>query len=131
MSKVNILENKHNELLEQFNSNNKEHKKEVQSLKNKNKENTTKISELENMIKEMQNKKEEELDEMKIINDDEDNIEIDQDKVKTWIKNLEQKLTKKIEFSDKRNKNNEGSLNGLKNKNKENTTKISELEIYN
>ena len=76
-------------------------KKEVQSLKNKNKENTTKITELENMIKEMQNKKEEEIDEMKIINDEEENVEIDQDKVKVWIKNLEQKLTKKIEFSDK------------------------------
>lgn len=128
LSKVNILENKHNELLEQFNSNNKEHKKEVQSLKNKNKENTTKISELENMIKEMQNKKEEELDEMKIINEDEDNIEIDQDKVKTWIKNLEQKLTKKIEFSDKRNKNNEGSLNGLKNEINDLKNKLNNLE---
>ena len=128
LSKVNILENKHNELLEQFNSNNKEHKKEVQSLKNKNKENTTKISELENMIKEMQNKKEEELDEMKIINDDEDNIEIDQDKVKTWIKNLEQKLTKKIEFSDKRNKNNEGALNGLKNEINDLKNKLNTLE---
>ena len=128
LSKVNILENKHNELLEQFNSNNKEHKKEVQSLKNKNKENTTKISELENMIKEMQNKKEEELDEMKIINDDEDNIEIDQDKVKTWIKNLEQKLTKKIEFSDKRNKNNEGALNGLKNEINDLKNKLNNLE---
>ena len=128
LSKVNILENKHNELLEQFNSNNKEHKKEVQSLKNKNKENTTKISELENMIKEMQNKKEEELDEMKIINDDEDNIEIDQDKVKTWIKNLEQKLTKKIEFSDKRNKNNEGALNGLKNEINDLKDKLNNLE---
>ena len=128
LSKVNILENKHNELLEQFNSNNKEHKKEVQSLKNKNKENTTKISELENMIKEMQNKKEEELDEMKIINDDEDNIEIDQDKVKTWIKNLEQKLTKKIEFADKRNKNNEGALNGLKNEINDLKNKLNNLE---
>ena len=128
LSKVNILENKHNELSEQFNSNNKEHKKEVQSLKNKNKENTTKISELENMIKEMQNKKEEELDEMKIINDDEDNIEIDQDKVKTWIKNLEQKLTKKIEFSDKRNKNNEGALNGLKNEINDLKNKLNNLE---
>ena len=128
LSKVNILENKHNELLEQFNSNNKEHKKEVQSLKNKNKENATKISELENMIKEMQNKKEEELDEMKIINDDEDNIEIDQDKVKTWIKNLEQKLTKKIEFSDKRNKNNEGALNGLKNEINDLKNKLNNLE---
>ena len=128
LSKVNILENKHNELLEQFNSNNKEHKKEIQSLKNKNKENTTKISELENMIKEMQNKKEEELDEMKIINDDEDNIEIDQDKVKTWIKNLEQKLTKKIEFSDKRNKNNEGALNGLKNEINDLKNKLNNLE---
>ena len=128
LSKVNILENKHNELLEQFNSNNKEHKKEVQSLKNKNKENTTKISELENMIKEMQNKKEEELDEMKIINDDEDNIEIDQDKVKTWIKNLEQKLAKKIEFSDKRNKNNEGALNGLKNEINDLKNKLNNLE---
>ena len=128
LSKVNILENKHNELLEQFNSNNKEHKKEVLSLKNKNKENTTKISELENMIKEMQNKKEEELDEMKIINDDEDNIEIDQDKVKTWIKNLEQKLTKKIEFSDKRNKNNEGALNGLKNEINDLKNKLNNLE---
>ena len=128
LSKVNILENKHNELLEQFNSNNKEHKKEVLSLKNKNKENTTKISELENMIKEMQNKKEEELDEMKIINDDEDNIEIDQDKVKTWIKNLEQKLTKKMEFSDKRNKNNEGALNGLKNEINDLKNKLNNLE---
>ena len=93
-----------------------------------NKENTTKISELENMIKEMQNKKEEELDEMKIINDDEDNIEIDQDKVKTWIKNLEQKLTKKMEFSDKRNKNNEGALNGLKNEINDLKNKLNNLE---
>ena len=128
LSKVNILENKHNELLEQFNSNNKEYKKEVQSLKNKNKESTTKITELENMIKEMQNKKEEEIDEMKIINDDEENVEIDQDKVKIWIKNLEQKLTKKIEFSDKRNKNNEGSLNELKNEINDLKNKLNNLE---
>ena len=128
LSKINILENKHNELLEQFNSNNKEYKKEVQSLKNKNKESTTKITELENMIKEMQNKKEEEIDEMKIINDDEENVEIDQDKVKVWIKNLEQKLTKKIEFSDKRNKNNEGSLNELKNEINDLKNKLNNLE---
>ena len=116
MSKVNILENKYNELLEQFTSMIKESKKEVQSIKNKSKENTTKISELENKINEIQNKKEEEeeVDEIKVINEEEGDINIDKDKVQIWIKNLEQKLTKKIDFSERRNKNNEGALNELK-----------------
>ena len=117
MSKVNILENKYNELLEQFTSMIKESKKEVQSIKNKSKENTTKISELENKINEIQNKKEEEeeVDEIKVINEEEEgDINIDKDKVQIWIKNLEQKLTKKIDFSDRRNKNNERTLNEIK-----------------
>ena len=116
MSKVNILENKYNELLEQFTSMIKESKKEVQSIKNKSKENTTKISELENKINEIQNKKEEEeeVDEIKVINEEEGDINIDKDKVQIWIKNLEQKLTKKIDFSERRNKNNEGALNEIK-----------------
>ena len=116
MSKVNILENKYNELLEQFTSMIKESKKEVQSIKNRSKENTTKISELENKINEIQNKKEEEeeVDEIKVINEEEGDINIDKDKVQIWIKNLEQKLTKKIDFSERRNKNNEGALNEIK-----------------
>ena len=111
--KVKIIENKYNELLENFNLSKKESKKEFQSIKNKNKENNNKISELENIINELQNKKEEEINNLDVINDV--GGDIDTDKVKTWIKNLEQKLTKKIEFCDRRNKQNETSFNELKN----------------
>ena len=125
--KVNILENKYNELLEQFISLKKESKKEIQTLKNKDKENATKITELENLINEMQNKKEEEIDNMKVINEDEGDIEIDKDKVQIWIKNLEQKVMKKIELSDRRNKNNEGSLNEIKKEIEDLKNKINNL----
>ena len=125
--KVNILENKYNELLEQFISLKKESKKEIQSLKNKDKENATKITELENLINEMQNKKEEEIDNMKVINEDDGDIEIDKDKVQIWIKNLEQKVMKKIELSDRRNKNNEGSLNEIKKEIEDLKNKINNL----
>ena len=125
--KVNILENKYNELLEQFISLKKESKKEIQSLKNKDKENATKITELENLINEMQNKKEEEIDNMKVINEDEGDIEIDKDKVQIWIKNIEQKVMKKIELSDRRNKNNEGSLNEIKKEIEDLKNKINNL----
>ena len=115
LTKASILENKFNELIDNFNLLKKENKKDIQSIKNKNKENTNKISELENKINELQNKKEEDIAALDIINDNIEPGEVDTDKVKVWIKNLEQKLIKKIEFSDKRNKNNEGSLNELKN----------------
>ena len=115
ITKASILENKFNELYENFNLLKKENKKDIQSIKNKNKENTNKISELENKINELQNKKEEDIAGLDIINDNIEPGEVDTDKVKMWIKNLEQKVLKKIEFSDKRNKNNEGTLNEIKN----------------
>ena len=97
LSKVNMLQNKLNEFIDNFNSIKKENKKEIQSIKNKNKENTTKISEIENMINELQKKNEEDNDAIDVINDV-NNVgnEVDTYKVKTWIKNLEQKLLKKI-----------------------------------
>ena len=48
--KIKIIENKYNELLEDFNMSKKESKKEFQSIKNKNKENNNKISELEKVV---------------------------------------------------------------------------------
>ena len=130
LSKVNMLQNKLNEFIDNFNSIKKENKKEIQSIKNKNKENTTKISEIENMINELQKKNEEDNDAIDVINDV-NNVgnEVDTEKVKTWIKNLEQKLLKKIEFSDKRNKNNEGGINELKNEINDIKNKLNNFEL--
>ena len=113
-NRVILLENKFNELSESFDSFKKENKKETQTIKNKNKEYSKKISEIENMINDIQNKNEEENNVMAVIDDNDAPGNVDTDKVKVWIKNLEQKITKKIEFSDKRGKNNESSLNDLK-----------------
>ena len=130
LSKVNMLQNKLNEFIDNFNSIKKENKKEMRSVENKNKENTIKISEIENMINELQKKNEEDNDAIDVINDV-NNVgnEVDTEKVKTWIKNLEQKLLKKIEFSDKRNKNNEGGINELKNEINDIKNKLNNFEL--
>ena len=128
-NRVILLENKFNELSESFDSFKKENKKETQTIKNKNKEYSKKISEIENMINDMQNKNEEENNIMAVIDDNDAPGNVDTDKVKVWIKNLEQKITKKIEFSDKRGKNNENSLNGLKDEINDIKNKLDNFEL--
>ena len=128
-NRVILLENKFNELSESFDSFKKENKKETQTIKNKNKEYSKKISEIENMINDIQNKNEEENNVMAVIDDNDAPGNVDTDKVKVWIKNLEQKITKKIEFSDKRGKNNENSLNDLKDKINDIKNKLDNFEL--
>ena len=129
LNRVILLENKFNELFESFDSFKKENKKETQTIKNKNKEYSKKISEIENMINDMQNKNEEENNVMAVIDDNDAPGNVDTDKVKVWIKNLEQKITKKIEFSDKRGKNNESSLNDLKDEINDIKNKLDNFEL--
>ena len=129
LNRVILLENKFNELFESFDSFKKENKKETQTIKNKNKEYSKKISEIENMINDIQNKNEEENNVMAVIDDNDAPGNVDTDKVKVWIKNLEQKITKKIEFSDKRGKNNESSLNDLKDEINDIKNKFDNFEL--
>ena len=129
LNRVILLENKFNELFESFDSFKKENKKETQTIKNKNKEYSKKISEIENMINDIQNKNEEENNVMAVIDDNDAPGNVDTDKVKVWIKNLEQKITKKIEFSDKRGKNNESSLNDLKEEINDIKNKLDNFEL--
>ena len=131
LNKVNMLENKFNELFDNFDLFKKENKKEAQTMKNKNKEFNKKISELENMINDIQiNKNDDENNVVAIANDDDNEPgNADTDKVKIWIKNLEQKITKKIEFSDKRSKNNENSFNELKDEVSDIKNKLDNFEL--
>ena len=131
LNKVNMLENKFNELFDNFDLFKKENKKEAQTMKNKNKEFNKKICELENMINDIQiNKNDDENNVVAIANDDDNEPgNADTDKVKIWIKNLEQKITKKIEFSDKRSKNNENSFNELKDEVSDIKNKLDNFEL--
>ena len=114
LNRLIMLEGKFNELFENFDLFKKENKKETQTIKNKNKEQSKKITDIENMINDIQKKNEDENNIVAVFGDNDEPGNVETDKVKVWIKNLEQKITKKIEFSDKRTKNNENSLNDLK-----------------
>ena len=128
LNRLIMLEGKFNEFFENFDLYKKENKKEVQTIKNKNKEHSKKITEIENMINDMQNKNEDE-NVAAVFGDNDEPGNVETDKVKVWIKNLEQKITKKIEFSDKRGKNNENSLNELKDEINDIKNKLDNLEL--
>ena len=129
LNRIIMLEGKFNELLENFDSYKKENKKETQTIKNKNKEHSKKITEIENMLNDIQNKNEDENNVVAVFGDNDEPGNVETDKVKVWIKNLEQKITKKIEFSDKRTKNNENSLNDLKEEINDIKNKLDNFEL--
>ena len=129
LNKLIMLEGKFNELFENFDLFKKENKKETQTIKNKNKEQSKKITDIENMINDIQKKNEDEDNIVAVFGDNDEPGNVETDKVKVWIKNLEQKITKKIEFSDKRTKNNENSLNDLKDEINDIKNKLDNFEL--
>ena len=129
LNRLIMLEGKFNELFENFDLFKKENKKETQTIKNKNKEQSKKITDIENMINDIQKKNEDENNIVAVFGDNDEPGNVETDKVKVWIKNLEQKITKKIEFSDKRTKNNENSLNDLKDEINDIKNKLDNFEL--
>ena len=129
LNRLIMLEGKFNELFENFDLFKKENKKETQTIKNKNKEQSKKITDIENMINDIQKKSEDENNIVAVFGDNDEPGNVETDKVKVWIKNLEQKITKKIEFSDKRTKNNENSLNDLKDEINDIKNKLDNFEL--
>ena len=129
LNRLIMLEGKFNELFENFDLFKKENKKETQTIKNKNKEQSKKITDIENMINDIQKKNEDEDNIVAVFGDNDEPGNVETDKVKVWIKNLEQKITKKIEFSDKRTKNNENSLNDLKDEINDIKNKLDNFEL--
>ena len=129
LNRLIMLERKFNELFENFDLFKKENKKETQTIKNKNKEQSKKITDIENMINDIQKKNEDENNIVAVFGDNDEPGNVETDKVKVWIKNLEQKITKKIEFSDKRTKNNENSLNDLKDEINDIKNKLDNFEL--
>ena len=111
-SKLNKLENKYNELLDNFSLLNKQNKKDFQSIKSKNNDLDAKFIKQDKLLKEISDK----LAELNIYEIFKGDIkDIDVDKATILIKGIEQKLCKKIEFSDMRNKANEEDIFKLKN----------------
>ena len=129
LNRLIMLEGKFNELFENFDLFKKENKKETQTIKNKNKEQSKKITDIENMINDIQKKNEDENNIVAVFGDNDEPGNVETDKVKVWIKNLEQKITKKIELSDKRTKNNENSLNDLKDEINDIKNKLVNFEL--
>ena len=129
LNRLIMLEGKFNELFENFDLFKKENKKETQTIKNKNKEQSKKITDIENMINDIQKKNEDENNIVAVFGDNDEPGNVETDKVKVWIKNLEQNITKKIEFSDKRTKNNENSLNDLKDEINDIKNKLDNFEL--
>ena len=129
LNRLIMLEGKFNELFENFDLFKKENKKETQTIKNKNKEQSKKITDIENMINDIQKKNEDENNIVAVFGDNDEPGNVETDKVKVWIKNLEQKITKIIEFSDKRTKNNENSLNDLKDEINDIKNKLDNFEL--
>ena len=129
LNRLIMLEGKFNELFENFDLFKKENKKETQTIKNKNKEQSKKITDIENMINDIQKKNEDENNIVAVFGDNDEPGNVETDKVKVWINNLEQKITKKIEFSDKRTKNNENSLNDLKDEINDIKNKLDNFEL--
>ena len=111
-SKLNKLENKFNELLDNFSLLNKQNKKDFQSIKSKNNGYDAKFTKQEKIIKEIADKLAD-LNIYEIFKGD--NKDIDVDKATILIKGIEQNLSKKIEFSDMRNKANEEGILKIKN----------------
>ena len=130
IGKINNLENKYKEIVNQINILKNDSKKEFKSLKDKSEESLPKISGLENQKKEINNKiEEEDSDYINIISDEDGDLDINKNKIKVWIKNSEEKLTKKIEISNNRNKNLEISLNETKNEIKDFKNKLNSYEL--
>ena len=130
IGKINNLENKYREIVNQINIIKNDSKKEFKSLKDKSEESLPKISGLENQKKEINNKiEEEDSDYINIISDEDGDLDINKKKIKVWIKNSEEKLTKKIEISNNRNKNLEISSNEAKNEIKDFKNKLNSYEL--
>ena len=130
IGKINNLENKYREIVNQINIIKNDSKKEFKSLKDKSEESLPKISGLENQKKEINNKiEEEDSDYINIISDEDGDLDINKKKIKVWIKNSEEKLTKKIEISNNRNKNLEISLNETINEIKDFKNKLNSYEL--
>ena len=130
IGKINNLENKYKEIVNQINIIKNDSKKEFKSLKDKSEESLPKISGLENQKKEINNKiEEEDSDYINIISDEDGDLDINKKKIKVWIKNSEEKLTKKIEISNNRNKNLEISLNETINEIKDFKNKLNSYEL--
>ena len=130
IGKINNLENKYKEIVNQINIIKNDSKKEFKSLKDKSEESLPKNSGLENQKKEINNKiEEEDSDYINIISDEDGDLDINKKKIKVWIKNSEEKLTKKIEISNNRNKNLEISLNETKNEIKDFKNKLNSYEL--
>ena len=131
IGKINFLENKYNELLNQFDAIKKDSKNEFKSLQNKNEESLPKNSGLNNQINEIQNKTEEaeDSDYINIMSEEDGDLDINKKKIKVWIKKSENKLTKKIEISNKKNKNLEISLNEAKNEINYFKSKLNNYEL--
>ena len=131
IGKINILENKYNELLNQFDAIKKDSKNEFKLLQNKNEESLPKNSGLNNQINEIQNKTEEaeDSDYINIMSEEDGDLDINKKKIKVWIKKSENKLTKKIEISNKKNKNLEISLNEAKNEINYFKSKLNNYEL--
>jgi len=112
-SRIKKLENKCNELIENISSLNKHSKKEFQSIKAKNNGYDAKFTKQEKLIKELTDK----MADFNIYElfkgDNNDNVDVD--KATLLIQGVDQKLSKKIEFSEIRNKANEEMLLKLKN----------------
>ena len=130
IGKINNLENKYREIVNQINIIKNDSKKEFKSLKDKSEESLPKISGLDNQKKEINNKiEEEDSDYINIISDEDGDLDINKKKIKVWIKNSEEKLTKKIEISNNRNKNLEISLNETINEIKDFKNKLNSYEL--
>ena len=131
IGKINFLENKYNELLNQFDAIKKDSKNEFKLLQNKNEESLPKNSGLNNQINEIQNKTEEaeDSDYINIMSEEDGDLDINKKKIKVWIKKSENKLTKKIEISNKKNKNLEISLNEAKNEINYFKSKLNNYEL--
>ena len=112
-SRIQKLENKFSELIENISSLKKHSKKQFQSIKAKNNGFDAKFTKQEKLIKELTDK----MSDFNIYElfkgNNNDNIEVD--KATLLIQGVDQKLSKKIEFSEMRNKANEEMLIKLKN----------------
>ena len=110
--KINKLQNNYEELLDNISSLNKYTKKEIQLIKDKYNGYDSRFSKQDISINEI-NDKLSDLNVYDIFKGDSKNINVD--KATILIKGIEQKLLKKLEFSDLRNKTNEEGIFKLKN----------------
>ena len=111
-SRINRLESKVSQLIDNVSALNKQYSKEFQSMKDKNNECDSQLIKIKKNIKELSEK----VDDFNIFDMFKgDNNSIDMDKATILIKAVEQKLMTKISFSEKRNEKNEEMLTELKN----------------